>query len=179
MMNIKTILLLGVVVSQVACNLKVEDAVLSGIEAGATTGINTTIEDLKSSRELVEAFAHDIKQRYKDDDERYVTSESKFEAARAALDGYFAALRLAVLNTETSEVLLTPAQEATSAVSDFVGYATQQLDPTLDTRKIPFTRAVSLPKAVPRWVGRIGRDRRQAALQGLADQVMWRRWAEL
>jgi hypothetical protein len=162
-----------------SCEQKLEEAAIDGVTAGVSTGITTAVQDLKNSRQLVETFGRDIKKTYNPNDEIYNRAEVKYSAARSAFNGYFTALRFAALSDEPTSDLSAIAEDATRAITDFVALSAQQLDPTLNMRRIPLARAVRLPTALPPQIKKVPQKQRQAVLQDLEGDITWTPWSQI
>jgi hypothetical protein len=148
-------------------------------ETAVTNAVSAALQNLKDARELMEAFGRDIKRTYGPDEEAYRSSESRYAAARSAYQGYIAALKIAVLSDAGAATLANPAQDATAACSEFMATATQLLDPTVNTRKVSFGRAISLPTNIPAGLHGVPMRSREAMVRVLEDQISWAAWATL
>jgi hypothetical protein len=148
-------------------------------ETAITNAVGAALQNLKDARELMEAFGRDIKRTYGPDDEAYRSSESRYAAARSAYQGYIAALKIAVLSDAGAATLANPAQDATAACAEFMASATQLLDPTVNTRKVSFGRAISLPTQIPSGLRSVPMRDREAVVRVLEDQIAWASWATL
>ena len=142
--------------------------------------LTAALQNLKDSRELMETYGRDIKKRYSADQDAFKAGEARYEAARAAFTGYLSAMKVAALTGEKeSATIASSAQDVVSASVEFLSGATHELDPTLNTRKIPFARALTIPSTIPIGLYSLSLRDRQMAVRAVQEQATWAPWSEL
>jgi hypothetical protein len=145
----------------------------------ALTGLQSSFQDLKETRDLVEAFGRDVKKVFTPDDQAYTESQAKYVAAKAAYEGYLTAAKMALLEGVDSQGLNEAASNATAAATEFVAEATKRLNPTINTRSIPFNTIMAMPTRLPAIPRAIPVSARAASFRSVEPQLTWSSWAAL
>jgi len=166
-----TALIVGVFVGCTGCdNTAATNALLSGVAAA--------IQNLKDTKDLVGAFAADLQQTYEPGSEDYLSSKQKYTSTKAVFDGYLTTLKVAALSGDPAPGLEGAAADANSAIADFIKDATSRIDPTVNTRRIAFGRAVHLPTRLPADLARVPLNARRDAISAAIQTVSWPPWPD-
>jgi len=148
-------------------------------EQEALTQMQTALSNLEQNRSLTEQFVRDIKATVDPSDPGYLQAIQSYEDAREAYDHYLDAVETNGKALTSRSLRIYGPNEVRNATADFLADATAVLKPSVNTRRIPFQRAIVVPDDLQANLHKIPKKVRDKMIDGFDTQVRWRTWGQL
>lgn len=149
-------------------------------ETETVATLQTALSDLTQNRALTEQFVRDVKASVSPTDPNYQQAMDSYEDARDAYNRYLDTVESGQ-KSQTSRSLRSSEAlgNARSATAEFLADATAALKPSVNTRRVPFQRAVSIPDNLQHTLRKLPKHAREVLVDQFDSQVRWRSWGQL
>lgn len=148
-------------------------------KAEATALVQSALSNLVQNRQLVEQFGRDVKANVEPSDPAYSQALESYMLAREAYNRFLDGVEGGDGLTHTRSLVGHSPLEAQNAAAAFLEDATRALKPSLNSRRIPFQRAVLIPDDLSGSLNRLPKRARQRIIENLDPQVRWSTWGDL
>ena len=156
---------------------------LLGCPAGEETEIVSTLQSalsaLTQNRALTEQFVRDVKANIPPGDPTYVQTMEAYQDAREANNRYLDAAESGVVPSGERSLHSSSPREVVAATSDFLERATNSLRPSLNTRDIPYQRAIIVPDNLQTIIAKLPKKARITLTDNVDPQIRWRTWSQI
>jgi ABC-type transporter Mla subunit MlaD len=170
--NISIVLVLGAVLSgATGCTGAEESQVITQLQTG--------LSSLLQNRALTEQFVRDIKTNVDPSDPGYAQAMDSYQDAREAYDHFLDTVEGGSDAHSPRSLRGVAANDVQNSTADFLADATSVLKPTVNTRRIPFQRAVVIPDNLQTTLNKLPRKAREKVIDQFDRQVRWRSWSQL
>jgi len=123
-----------------------------------------------------EALVQDVKKSVPATDPAYINTERAYVDAAAAFDGLLSAATVATNRTRSEETLNHLIKDVEQKRTLFVKNAVRALDPSTDTRSLPISRAIVIPRSLTRAIFQVPKRSRAEVIKQVRRQSSWRSW---
>ena len=138
---------------------------------------------LSQNRSLSEEFVREVKDAGNPGSPTYLQAQASYDDARDRYNSYLDSIEGGGTSKHSKSRSLDARRDLEASVSDsvatFLGDATSALKPTVNTRRIPFERAITLPSELPEILASLSPRNRQQLTAHFDKQVRWRAWSQL
>lgn len=165
------IILILITGSMTGCTATEEAEVLSDLQTAYTT--------LDQNRSLAEQFVRDVKSDLDPSDPAYQQVMQSYEQAKEAYNSYLDGVEGGDPNGSRSLRSHSSPRELKDTAADFLADATSALKPSVNTRRIPFQRAITIPDNLSRALKALPKKTRATVIDQFDDQVRWRSWSQM
>jgi hypothetical protein len=148
-------------------------------EQEALTQMQTALSNLEHNRSLAEQFVRDIKASADPSDPGYIQAIQSYQEAREAYDHYLDGVETNGKALTKRSLQIYGPNEVRNATADFLADATAVLKPNVNTRRIPFQRAIVVPDDLQSNLQKVPKKMRERMIDGFDNQVRWRTWEQL
>jgi hypothetical protein len=148
-------------------------------ESEVITQLQTGLSDLQQNRALTEQFVRDIKATVDPSDPGYAQAMDSYQDARQAYDHFLDMVEADKDAVPSRSLRNYGPVEIQNATADFLADATSVLKPTVNTRRIPFQRAVVIPDNLQTTLNKLPKKARDKVIDQFDRQVRWRSWSQL
>lgn len=145
----------------------------------ATTALDSALKDLIQNKNLAEQFVRDIKTTVDPSEPSYAQVMQDYEAARSGYQDFLNSVKLAAVTNQSHADSRQLGDDARTEAAEFFMNATKLLRPTMETRAIPFQRAIVLPENLTQLLQRLPKRRRSELIQQFENQIRWQSWRAL
>ena len=148
-------------------------------ETNTITTLQAALNNLVQNRSLTEQFVRDIKANADPSDPGYVQAMDSYQDARDSYDHYLDSVENGRQSVPTRSLRRSSPTDVQNATADFLADATSVLKPTVNTRRIPFQRAVVIPDNLQATLNKLPKKAREKLIDEFDQQVRWRSWGQL
>ena len=148
-------------------------------ETAIITQLQTALNSLQQNRALTEQFVRDIKATVSPADPGYVQAMESYQDARESYDHFLDGVETNGRSMTTRSMRLSGPTEVRNAAADFLADATSVLKPDVNTRRIPFQRAIVIPDDLQAALQKLPKHSREKLINQFDDQIRWRSWGQL
>lgn len=145
----------------------------------AATTLQAALNNLVQNRSLTEQFVRDIKANVDPSDPGYIQAMDSYQDAREVYGKYLDSVEDGGKAAPTRSLKRSTPVDVQNATADFLADATSVLKPTVNTRRIPFQRAVVIPQNLNSTFQKLPKKARERIVDDLDQQVRWRSWSQL
>jgi hypothetical protein len=148
-------------------------------ESEIITSLQGSLDSLTQNKTLTAQFVRDIKATVNPSDPGYAQVMDSYQNAREAYDHY-----LDTVETDSKAPLSRSLRQlgpidVQNATADFLADATSVLKPAVNTRRIPFQRAVVIPDNLRVTLAKLPKKAREKVIDQFDRQVRWQPWGQL
>ena len=147
-------------------------------QADAQVFLQQTLSNLVQNRALTEQFVRDVKTNVDPSNPGYLETMQSYQEARETYNRYLDEAESGDKVPHTRQLRGRTAVDVQNRTADFIADATAVLKPGLNTRKIPFQRAVIVPDNLAASIRKLPKHARERLIDDLDPQVRWRSWSE-
>jgi hypothetical protein len=151
----------------------------SAEKADVVSALQTALSDLTQNRALTEQYVRDCKADISPNDPNYVPVMEAYQDARDIYNRYLDLVESGTKSDDQRSLRSSSSRDVENAAADFLAVATRSLRPGVDTRGIPFQRAVMLPEHLQETLAKLPKKARQKLTNNFDSQVRWRSWSQL
>ncbi len=169
----------AVIASVLSCICLGLSGCTSAEETETVTTLQAALNNLVQNRSLTEQFVRDIKTNADPSDPGYVQAMDSYQEARDSYDHYLDSVENGGKPGATRSLRRSGPVDVQNATADFLADATSVLKPTLNTRRIPFQRAVVIPENLQATLNKLPKKAREKLIDEFDQQVRWRSWGQL
>jgi len=148
-------------------------------ETAIITQLQTALNSLQQNRSLTEQFVRDIKATVNPADPGYVQAMESYQEARESYDHFLDGVETNGRSMTARSMRLSGPAEVRNATADFLADATSVLKPDINTRRIPFQRAIVIPDNLQSTLQKLPKKSRENLINQFDDQIRWRSWGQL
>ncbi len=148
-------------------------------EAEVVTQLQSALNNLVQNRALTEQFVRDIKSTVAASDPNYSQVMDSYQDAREAYNQFLDAVESEAKTPPSRSVRRSGPVDVQNATADFLADATGLLRPNVNTRRIPFQRAVVIPDNLQSTLQKLPKKARERIIDNFDQQVRWRSWSQL
>jgi hypothetical protein len=141
--------------------------------------LQAALASLQANRALTEQFVRDVKASIDPGDPAYAQVMDSYQTARETYDRFLDGVEDGGKTTYSRSLRHVAPIDVQNAAADFLADATSALKPNLNTRRIPFQRAVVVPTDLGPALKRLPKKAREHIIDQFDQQVRWRQWAQL
>jgi hypothetical protein len=102
-----------------------------------------------------------------------------YQDAREAYNQFLDAVESEAKTPPSRSVRRSGPVDVQNATADFLADATGLLRPNVNTRRIPFQRAVVIPDNLQSTLQKLPKKARERIIDNFDQQVRWRSWSQL
>jgi hypothetical protein len=158
-----------------ACNQQQEQTALAVLQGG--------LNALDQNRSLSEEFVREVKDSGDPGSPSYLQAQASYDDARDRYNAYLDTIEAGKVPKQSKSRSLDSRRALEASVTDsvatFLGDATSALKPSVNTRRVPFERGVTLPSEIPDLLTKLSRRDREQLVAQFDKQVRWRSWSQL
>ena len=143
------------------------------------TTLQTALSNLQQNRSLTEQFVRDIKANVDPSDPGYVQAMDSYQEAREAYNRYLDSIEDGGKPSQSRSLRHSSPVDVQNATADFLADATSVLKPNVNTRRIPFQRAVVIPDNLAPTFKGLPKKARETIVDNFDQQVRWRSWGQM
>ena len=141
--------------------------------------LQTALNGLEQNRSLTEQFVRDIKATVDPADPGYVQAMESYQDARDSYNHFLDGVETNGRALTERSLRQADPMEVRNVTADFLADATSVLKPSLNTRRIPFQRAIVIPQELQGTLQKLPKKARDRLIDKFDDQVRWRSWGQL
>ena len=141
--------------------------------------LQDALNSLTQNRSLSEQFVRDLKTTVDPADPAYQQAMDSYEVARDAYNSFLDDVELTKKESRAFRVRQQTRTDVRNATADFLADATSALKPSVNTRRIPFQRAIVIPDDLQASLQRLPKHAREQLVTRFDRQVRWRSWGQL
>lgn len=156
--------------SLTGCTPQEEDA-LAALQAG--------LSSLQANRVLTEQCVREVKGGVVPSDPAYSEVMEGYGDAREAYNAYLDSVENLGRQTHSRSFRTVEPLDVQNATADFLADVTSALKPSVNTRRIPFQRAVVIPTDLSRALKKLPKKSRERILDNFDRQVRWKQWSQV
>ena len=149
----------------------------------ATVGCTATEEadtvTALQNASLTEQFVRDVKANTDPGDPAYLQAMESYQDARDVYNRYLDGVENGSHSGEDRSLRHASRHDVENATADFLSDATRALKPSVNTRRIAFTRAVEVPDDLQTTLAKLPKKARESLINQFDDQVRWRSWSQM
>lgn len=163
-------------IALVGCSLLTTVGCTAAEESADVAALETALNSLMQNRSLTEQFVRDVKVSVDPSDPEYLRTMETYQDAR---DAYNRFLDSAESAPPSGSVKSETPLDVRNATADFLAEATSALRPSVNTRRVPFQRAVVIPENLQKQFAKLPKHARESIIGDLDKQVRWKPWSQL
>jgi hypothetical protein len=148
-------------------------------EAAVITQLQSALSDLAKNRELTEQFVRDIKTTVEPSNPGYATAMDSYQEARDSNDHFLDGVESSGKPARSRALRNASPLDVQSTTAAFMADATNVLKPDVNTRHIPFKRAIVIPSDLQATLHKLPRKDRERIIDNFDKEVRWRSWDQL
>ena len=148
-------------------------------EADTVTALQNALSELTQNRSLTEQFVRDVKANTDPGDPAYLQAMESYQDARDVYNRYLDGVENGSHSGEDRSLRHASRHDVENATADFLSDATRALKPSVNTRRIAFTRAVEVPDDLQTTLAKLPKKARESLINQFDDQVRWRSWSQM
>lgn len=151
----------------------------SAEESEIVTSLQSALSSLQQNKSLAEQFVRDVKSGVTPSDPAYAEVMESYQNARTTYDRYLDSVEEPEKTLPVRSLRRASSIDVQNAAADFLADATSALKPSLNTRRIPFQRAVIVPDNLGETLHKLPKKSRSKLIDHFDEQLRWRSWSQL